>query len=73
MLILKINELRRNVKRFNDFMKSKRLQESDNPINLIRNEIFNDCINKSRGDRGFYSLCVPTGGGKTLFIFRFCF
>ncbi|EIA26061.1 CRISPR-associated helicase Cas3, partial [Candidatus Arthromitus sp. SFB-3] len=51
---------------FNDFMKSKRLQESDNPINLIRNEIFNDCINKSRGDRGFYSLCVPTGGGKTL-------
>lgn len=51
---------------FNDFMKSKRLQESDNPINLLRNEIFNDCINKSRGDRGFYSLCVPTGGGKTL-------
>lgn len=51
---------------FNTFMESKRLDGKDNPINLIRNKIFNDCVNKACGDRGFYSLCVPTGGGKTL-------
>lgn len=51
---------------FNTFMESKRSDGKDNPINLIRNKIFNDCVNKASGDRGFYSLCVPTGGGKTL-------
>ncbi len=51
---------------FNAFMESKRSDGKDNPINLIRNKIFNDCVNKACGDRGFYSLCVPTGGGKTL-------
>ena len=51
---------------FNTFMESKKLDGKDNPINLIRSKIFNDCVNKACGDRGFYSLCIPTGGGKTL-------
>ena len=50
---------------FNEFMESKRL-ENNNRINLLRNKIFDECVNKSTGDTGFYSLCVPTGGGKTL-------
>lgn len=62
----KLMNLGEMLKVFNDFMESKRSQSVDNPINLIRNKIFDDCVNKSKGGRGFYSLCVPTGGGKTL-------
>lgn len=51
---------------FNTFMKMKRSNSKDNSINSIRNKIFNECVSKALGDRGFYSLCVPTGGGKTL-------
>lgn len=54
------------LKVFNDFMESKRTLGSDNPINVIRNNIFKDCLYKASCKRGFYSLCVPTGGGKTL-------
>lgn len=35
-------------------------------INEKRNEILNICINKSQGEKGIYTLTVPTGGGKTL-------
>lgn len=51
---------------FNKFMESKREKSNENKINMVRNRIFNECVNKSSGDRGIYSLCVPTGGGKTL-------
>lgn len=51
---------------FNDFMEKKRESSEENKINKIRNEIFESCIKKSSGGIGIYSLCVPTGGGKTL-------
>lgn len=35
-------------------------------VNNIRQEIQQYCINESIGPSGFYSLTVPTGGGKTL-------
>ena len=35
-------------------------------INKKRKEILNKCIDKSRNNRGLYTLTVPTGGGKTL-------
>lgn len=35
-------------------------------VNKIRNEVQQYCINASEGDVDFYSLTVPTGGGKTL-------
>lgn len=38
--------------------------ESD--VNHIRNYVQELCINESKGETGFYSLTVPTGGGKTL-------
>lgn len=38
----------------------------DNDINKIRNTILNDCINGAENNPGFFSLNVPTGGGKTL-------
>ena len=38
----------------------------DTDVNKIRNEVQDYCINQSSGDIDFYSLTVPTGGGKTL-------
>ena len=38
----------------------------DTEVNRIRNYVQEQCIKESQGDGGFYSLTVPTGGGKTL-------
>ena len=38
----------------------------DTEVNRIRNEVQNWCVNESTNLPGFYSLTVPTGGGKTL-------
>lgn len=35
-------------------------------VNKIRQEIQQACLSESHGSSGFYSLTVPTGGGKTL-------
>lgn len=35
-------------------------------VNTIRNFVQEQCIKESQGAKGFYSLTVPTGGGKTL-------
>ena len=35
-------------------------------VNKIRNYVQGQCVKQSQGDVGFYSLTVPTGGGKTL-------
>ena len=38
----------------------------DSKVNRIRNYVQEQCVKASQGERGFYSLTVPTGGGKTL-------
>lgn len=35
-------------------------------VNLIRKEVQEQCRKTSYGEKGFYSLSVPTGGGKTI-------
>ena len=35
-------------------------------VNAIRRQVQERCISKSDVEKGFYSLTVPTGGGKTL-------
>lgn len=35
-------------------------------VNSVRNYVQERCVKESQGECGFYSLTVPTGGGKTL-------
>lgn len=35
-------------------------------LNKIRTDILEQCLSKGTGERGLYSLTVPTGGGKTV-------
>lgn len=35
-------------------------------LNKIRTKILKQCLSKAKGERGCYSLTVPTGGGKTV-------
>lgn len=43
-----------------------RKSAKDTDVNRIRNLVQGQCIKESQGEKGFYSLTVPTGGGKTL-------
>lgn len=38
----------------------------DSKVNRVRKDVQKECRLAASGDRGFYSLTVPTGGGKTL-------
>ena len=42
------------------------LGNADLPINAIRKQVLEDCRSKSSCKKGFFTLPVPTGGGKTL-------
>lgn len=43
----------------------QRMFDVSSEINKIRAGIFRDCLAKAAEPRGFFSLTVPTGGGKT--------
>ena len=40
-------------------------------VNNARKTVADDCLNQASLSPGFFSLCVPTGGGKTLAGLRF--
>lgn len=44
----------------------KESKSSGGKLNAIRNSIFQQCLDKAQESPGFFSLTVPTGGGKTL-------
>lgn len=52
--------------RFTRFMEIKQGSAADTPINKKRRDIYSACLEKAKTGPGFFSLNVPTGGGKTL-------
>jgi CRISPR-associated endonuclease/helicase Cas3 len=57
---LSLNELKN---KFDNYMND---MKPDSEINKKRNQILNQCREKAKLQPGFFSLTVPTGGGKTL-------
>ncbi len=51
---------------FDAHMTAKALTADDTPVNTLRADILRQCREKSALPPGFFSLTVPTGGGKTL-------
>ncbi len=43
----------------------------DSPLKTRRNDVFYSCVKKAASPQGFFSLIVPTGGGKTLSAMAF--
>jgi len=41
------------------------------PLGVMRNRVFDTCLDAGRKPQGFFSLTVPTGGGKTLSAMAF--
>jgi CRISPR-associated endonuclease/helicase Cas3 len=58
-----LSELR---ERYLRFMEEKERLAPDTPINQARRDIRRQCINAASAAPGFFSLTIPTGGGKTL-------
>ena len=58
-------------KRFDVFIQKKIETSSVTPVNQKRREILEACRTKSRKNPGFFSLNVPTGGGKTFSAMAF--
>lgn len=52
--------------RLEKHLQEKRSNSPDTEVNRIRNYVQEQCVKTSQEACGFYSLTVPTGGGKTL-------
>jgi CRISPR-associated endonuclease/helicase Cas3 len=46
-------------------------RSTEGPLKSSRNQIFDTCLLKAELNQGFFSLTVPTGGGKTLSAMAF--
>ena len=53
-------------KRMQRIIAEKESKPRDGALNELRNRIFQQCLEAAQHEPGFFSLTVPTGGGKTL-------
>ncbi len=53
-------------KRLDTFMEQKQTLAPNTPLNNRRRKILESCRHKAQESPGFFTLTVPTGGGKTL-------
>ena len=52
--------------RLEEHLRKLKENSEDTVVNRVRNFVQDQCVKESQGNLGFYSLTVPTGGGKTL-------
>ncbi len=52
--------------RLQSYLLGLRAMAGDAPLNVRRNEILDACLMQAKASPGFFSLTVPTGGGKTI-------
>jgi CRISPR-associated endonuclease/helicase Cas3 len=62
----KYNSLFELKNRFDIHMEEISKNAPKTPVNIIRSKILKDCIKSGELSPGFFSITVPTGGGKTL-------
>jgi len=53
-------------KLFDEHMEKMSACSSNTPVNTVRRNILRDCVKAGTLEPGFFSITVPTGGGKTL-------
>ena len=56
---------------FRRHMERKQAEAAAGPVNAVRRAVFEEAVANADGKPGFYTLNVPTGGGKTLCAMAF--
>ncbi|MFA5878936.1 MAG: CRISPR-associated helicase Cas3' [Candidatus Margulisiibacteriota bacterium] len=62
----KYNSISKLKELFEKYMEKVTQKSSKTKINQIRNDVLMQCIRSGKESPGFFSITVPTGGGKTL-------